>query len=67
MLTVSASTKRPLRLEFPGLPDAATLRSALVEMIPDAMYHDDVHGLPAYRKHLTFQFAEDIRRELAGF
>ena len=67
MLTISASTKRPLRIECPGLPDAATLRSAIAEMIPNAMYHDDVHGLPAYRKHLTFHFAEDIRRELAGF
>ncbi len=30
------------------------------------MYHDDVHGAPDYRKHLTYHFAEEIRGELSG-
>ena len=65
MLTVTAGTPRPLRIGFPQLPDADDLRARLEE-IPDSMWFDDVHGAPAYRKHLTFHFAQEIRRELAG-
>ena len=66
MLTVSASTKRPVRLSFDQVPDARSLRERLQETIPDSMYHDDVHGAPDYRKHLTYHFAEEIRGELSG-
>jgi CO/xanthine dehydrogenase FAD-binding subunit len=66
MLTVSASTKRPIRLSFDQVPDARSLRERLRETIPDSMYHDDVHGAPDYRKHLTYHFAEEIRGELSG-
>jgi CO/xanthine dehydrogenase FAD-binding subunit len=66
MLTVSASTKRPIRLSFDQVPDARSLRERLGETIPDSMYHDDVHGAPDYRKHLTYHFAEEIRGELSG-
>ncbi|HKA55567.1 MAG TPA: FAD binding domain-containing protein [Candidatus Binatia bacterium] len=66
MLTVTASTVRPLRLAFPRLPDADELRARLGEEIPDSLYLDDVHGAPAYRKHMTYYFAEEIRRELSG-
>ncbi len=66
MLTVTAATVRPLRLAFPQLPDAGELRAKLQDKIPDSLYLNDVHGAPAYRKHLTFYFAEEIRRELAG-
>jgi CO/xanthine dehydrogenase FAD-binding subunit len=63
-LTITAATKRPVRLTFHGLPSAADLRNALHEAIPGRLYHDDVHGLPAWREHLTFTFAEQIRQEL---
>lgn len=66
MLTVSASTVRPIRLSFDQVPDARSLRERLRETIADSMYHDDVHGAPDYRKHLTFHFGEEIRRELSG-
>ena len=66
MLTVSASTVRPIRLSFEEVPDARSLRERLRETIADSMYHDDVHGAPDYRKHLTFHFGEEIRRELSG-
>jgi CO/xanthine dehydrogenase FAD-binding subunit len=66
MLTVSASTVRPIRLSFDRVPDARSLRERLRETIADSMYHDDVHGAPDYRKHLTFHFGEEIRRELSG-
>jgi CO/xanthine dehydrogenase FAD-binding subunit len=66
MLTGTAATVRPLRLAFPQLPDAGELRAKLQDKIPDSLYLNDVHGAPAYRKHLTCYFAEEIRRELAG-
>jgi CO/xanthine dehydrogenase FAD-binding subunit len=65
-LTVTASTIRPLRLEFPSLPSEDELRSRITEAIPDSLFLDDVHGEPAYRKHINYLFAEQIRRDLAA-
>lgn len=63
MLTVSASTERPHRLEFPSIPGADNLRGRIHREIPK--YFDDVHGTPDYREHMTLYFAEEIRRELS--
>jgi CO/xanthine dehydrogenase FAD-binding subunit len=63
-LTVTASTPRPIRLSFPSLPTRDALRERLEAEIQH--YYDDVHGSPAWRRHMTQQFAEEIRRELAG-
>jgi len=65
MLTVTASTERPLRLEFSQVPGQYELGARLTREIPDAWYFDDVHGAPDYRKHITHYFAEQIRRELS--
>jgi CO/xanthine dehydrogenase FAD-binding subunit len=65
VLTVTAATKRPVRLQFAAPPDAETLQVALAERIPEDAYVDDVHGHPAWRRHLTRLYAEDIRRELS--
>ncbi len=64
-LTISAATPRPVQLVFPRVPDAASLRERLHEAIPDDAWFDDVHGAPAYRKHMSHYFAEQIRAELA--
>ena len=64
MLTVSASTERPHRLKFSKLPGTDDLRARLEREIPK--FFDDVHGRPEYRKHMTFYFAEEIRRELSN-
>lgn len=67
VLTVSAATKRPLQLRFgagSGVPEAAELQRAIDDAIPDRLYHDDVHGLPAWRKDMTYRLAEEIRVEL---
>jgi CO/xanthine dehydrogenase FAD-binding subunit len=66
MLTVSASTVRPIRLSFDRVPEARSLRERLQDTIADSMYHDDVHGAPDYRKHLTLHYAEEIRGELSS-
>ena len=65
-LTVTAATRRPLRLDFPEMPDRAALARQLAEQIPDALYYDDVHGRPDWRRHMTRLFAEEIRAELMG-
>jgi len=65
-LTITASTPRPVRLEFSGLPSAAALRERIETAIPPAAYYDDVHGAPAWRRQVTLQFAEEICAELKG-
>jgi CO/xanthine dehydrogenase FAD-binding subunit len=65
-LTVTAATPRPVRLSFAGLPTPAALREALEAAIPPDRYYTDVHGAPAWRRHVTLQFAEEIRAEFAG-
>jgi CO/xanthine dehydrogenase FAD-binding subunit len=66
VLTVTASTPRPVQLRFDGMPDTATLRAAVERAIPTDAYFDDTYGLPAWRRHLTLLFAEQIRAELAA-
>lgn len=66
VITVTASTKRPVQLRFTTTPDAATLRRSVAAAIPDELYHDDIHGLPQWRKDMTYRLAEEIRAELLG-
>jgi CO/xanthine dehydrogenase FAD-binding subunit len=65
-LTVTASTVRPLRLSFAHIPQSVELRETILQRIPDTLYHSDVHGEPAWRKHMTLRLAEEIRAELQG-
>jgi CO/xanthine dehydrogenase FAD-binding subunit len=66
VLTVTASTKRPVQLRFTAaeLPLAEGLAAALDAAIPVELYHDDLHGLPAWRRDMTYRLAEDLRLEL---
>lgn len=65
-LTVTASTPRPFQFSFPKVPSAAELRARVEHKLPPAAYYDDIHGTPAWRRHMTLHFAEEIRRELSG-
>jgi CO/xanthine dehydrogenase FAD-binding subunit len=65
-LTVTASTSRPVQFSFAGIPQMSELRDAILHRIPDELYHDDVHGKPVWRKHMTLRLAEEIRAELQG-
>jgi CO/xanthine dehydrogenase FAD-binding subunit len=65
-LTVTAATRRPVRLDFETIPSDNDLRHALVRAIPDTMIYDDLHGAPGWRRHMTFRFAEEIRQELSS-
>ena len=66
VLTVTASTPRPVRLAFPDLPDEASMQGALDRACGAAGWHDDVHGAPDWRRHMTLRLAGEIRRELAA-
>lgn len=65
VLTVTASTVRPVQLRFSSLPGAGELAAALADAIPSGLYHDDVHGLPEWRQYMTEHLSEEIRSELA--
>ena len=65
-LTITASTPRPVKLSFDSLPCAGDLRARIEQAIPADGWYDDVHGSPAWRRHMTLHFAEDIRGELGA-
>lgn len=65
-ITVTASTVRPVRLWFPLPPGPDALRAAIGSAVADDEWFDDIHGLPEWRRHMTYRFAEEIRRELEG-
>jgi CO/xanthine dehydrogenase FAD-binding subunit len=64
VLTVTASTLRPIQLLCAASFSREDLRRALDEAIPFSMYLDDAHGSPPHRQRLTYYFAEQIREEL---
>jgi CO/xanthine dehydrogenase FAD-binding subunit len=65
LLTITASTPRPIQLHFEQMPSATVLRRAIDARIPADGYFNDVHGSADYKHHLTYHFAEQIRAELA--
>lgn len=66
VLTVTASTKRPVQLRFAAEqePDSGRLADAIGAAIPADLYHDDIHGDPAWRRDMTYRLAEELRLEL---
>ncbi len=66
ILTVTASTRRPVRLDFVHPPDGQELADRLAAEIPASLYYDDIHGRSDWRRHMTFEFAEEIRGEFGG-
>jgi CO/xanthine dehydrogenase FAD-binding subunit len=61
-LTVTASTPRPLQLSFASVPSRDALQQEIERKI--TTYHNDVHGSPDWRRHMTLLLAEEIRNEL---
>ena len=64
-VTVTAATRRPVRLDFTMVPSEACLRDALDRAIPEPMWYDDIHGAPDWRRAMTIRFAEQLRREVS--
>ena len=63
-LTVTASTPRPVKLEFDTLPSLEILHARIEAAVAD--WYDDIPGLPAWRRHMTLHFAQEILAELGG-
>ncbi len=66
VLTITASTLRPVQLRFEKAPSAEAVRSAIDAATSIDDYLADTHGSPAHRQHLTYYFAEQIRQELSA-
>jgi CO/xanthine dehydrogenase FAD-binding subunit len=62
VITLTASVPRPVQLRFPVGPSPDELGEALDAA--QLRYHDDVHGDPAWREHVTRMFAEEVRAQL---
>jgi CO/xanthine dehydrogenase FAD-binding subunit len=65
LLTITGSTPRPVQLRFDEIPSTDALGQAIDARIPAEGYFPDVHGSAAYKRHLTYHFADQIRAELA--
>ncbi len=65
LLTISAATPRPVHIQFKKMPSAAAMRQAIEDRLPPDAWFTDVHGSAAYKRHVTFYLAEQIRAELA--
>ncbi|WP_035776842.1 FAD binding domain-containing protein [Arthrobacter sp. H5] len=64
VITVTASTTRPVQLRFSSAPTQDELAQSLDGAIPTDLYHNDIHGLPQWRRDMTYRLAEEIRLEL---
>lgn len=65
-LTITASTPKPVQLRFAHAPSASELRRAIDANLPADGYFEDSNGSAAYKRHLTYYYAEQIRAELAA-
>jgi CO/xanthine dehydrogenase FAD-binding subunit len=65
-LTVTAATAKPMQLAFDRLPSTGALRRAIEGAIKAEDWFGDVHGSAAYKRHLTYCYAEQIRAELSA-
>lgn len=63
LLTITAGTTHPLRLQFDSVPDADTLQQS-IDAQPWTVWFADPNGTPDHRRHLAKYFAEQIRAEL---
>ncbi len=64
-LTITASTVRPVHAAWPASPTRGTL-DTLIADFPAELWHDDVHGAPAWRRHMTRRLAAELHEELLG-
>ncbi len=58
-VTITAAVRRPVRIAFAARPNHAMLHSAIDAAIPASVVHDDVHGSPAWRRHMTHRLARE--------
>lgn len=63
-MVVTASTVRPIAFRWPARPSPAVQDEAITAM-PTDVWLDDVHGAPAWRRHMTRRLAGELLQELA--
>jgi CO/xanthine dehydrogenase FAD-binding subunit len=63
VVTLSASTVRPLLLRFARYPSEPELAKAIGE-VRAGLWHDDPHGPPDWRAAVSAVLAEQVRQEL---
>jgi CO/xanthine dehydrogenase FAD-binding subunit len=69
VVTVTASTPRPVRLGFPAPPAPAEVEAMLDSTGPNGtgpQYLDDVHGSALWREAMTRRLVTEVLGELAG-
>lgn len=66
LITITAATPRPVQIRLPQGATAADLRAAIDAAIASDGWFDDVNGTPAYKRHVTCYYAEEIRAELSA-
>lgn len=64
-LTVTASVPQPLQIAWRVAPSAAAIDTALAAL-PANIWYDDVHGSPAWRRHMTQRLAGELLHELTA-
>ncbi len=64
VVTVTASTPRPVQLRFPAPPAPAEALDRLDAAAPE--YLDDVHGNATWRAAMTRRLVTEVLAELAG-
>jgi CO/xanthine dehydrogenase FAD-binding subunit len=64
VVTITAATTRPVQLRFAQLPGPRAALAALDAAEP--VYHDDVHGAPAWRAAMTRRFVAEVVAELSA-
>ncbi|WP_280242903.1 FAD binding domain-containing protein [Nocardia abscessus] len=64
-VTITAATTRPVVLDFATPPSEGALRDALAT-IDSALWFDDPHGSPQWRRHVAGRLAGEVAGELRG-
>ncbi|WP_332838203.1 FAD binding domain-containing protein [Nocardia terpenica] len=64
-IALSAATVRPTVLQFPAVPPPGDLTATIMEL-DRAVWHDDPHGSPAWRRHVAAVLAGEVLAELSG-
>jgi CO/xanthine dehydrogenase FAD-binding subunit len=66
VITVTASTPRPVQLRFGAPPSPAEALDRLAVAVPDTEYLDDVHGSGSWRAAMTRRLVAETLEEVAG-
>ncbi|MGK8520848.1 FAD binding domain-containing protein [Nocardia asteroides] len=65
-VTITAATVEPVVLDFAAPPREGEMRAALGTIDP-ALWFDDPHGSPEWRRHVAGLLACEVAEELRGF